>query len=146
MAIYPGQSISREFEPFLVKKILRDISERYPDRFINIFTDGARDSFSYSIKNFQKDSWLNSPSFNETVGSLEMTGLNVENLLLELGIIGKVFYGGDPLYAFEIMVSSRILIISKSSLSYVAALLNPSAVVYFPKDFWHPKQKHWFTF
>ena len=141
MAIYPGQSISREFEPFLVKKILRDISERYPDRFINIFTDGARDSFSYSIKNFQKDSWLNSPSFNETVGSLEMTGLNVENLLLELGIIGKVFYGGDPLYAFEIMVSSRILIISKSSLSYVAALISDGEIYY--KRFWHNPRKDW---
>jgi hypothetical protein len=40
---------------------------------------------------------------------------------------------------------SDILVMSKSSFSYSAALLNEN-IVYYPKDFWHKKASHWIIY
>ena len=50
-------------------------------------------------------------------------------------------YSSDPFEAFTHMCEAKILIIAKSSLSYVAALIN-DGTIYYPK-FWHPKLSSW---
>jgi hypothetical protein len=45
---------------------------------------------------------------------------------------------------FTGMVSADVLVTSKSSLSYVAALLNENQVFYL--EFWHPQLNHWLKF
>lgn len=52
------------------------------------------------------------------------------------------FINGDPVDSFLRLASADILVISKSSFSYLAALLNPDAVViYCP--FLHPRLRGW---
>lgn len=47
----------------------------------------------------------------------------------------------DTFESFNGMVFADVLVISASSMSYVAALLTNGTVVY--KPFWHPPRKHW---
>ena len=44
-------------------------------------------------------------------------------------------------YTFHAFVSAKILVTSRSSLSYSAAILNKNIIYYF--DFWHKPLKHW---
>ena len=48
----------------------------------------------------------------------------------------------DVFDTFNSLVFADVLVLSKSSFSYVAALLSDAVVVYTP--FWHPPRKHWF--
>jgi len=47
----------------------------------------------------------------------------------------------DPIWTMERLIESEVLVMAKSSFSYVAALLNRGAVYYQP--FWHKPMSHW---
>jgi hypothetical protein len=49
----------------------------------------------------------------------------------------------DVLTTLEYMIKADVFVMSKSSLSYVAALYNENKVLYI--DFWHTKMPHWET-
>lgn len=51
--------------------------------------------------------------------------------------------GGDPLECLIEMMNADILVMSRSSLSYSAALLGNQSIVYYPRDFWHTPLKGW---
>jgi hypothetical protein len=53
----------------------------------------------------------------------------------------KIISGGDVLITFEHLSKADILITSKSSFSYVAALYNGNTVLY--TNFWHKPLPHW---
>jgi hypothetical protein len=53
----------------------------------------------------------------------------------------ELHLNGDPLDALQNMISSDILVMSKSSFSYVAALIHQGPVIYEP--FWHRPMGHW---
>jgi precorrin-6B methylase 1 len=55
----------------------------------------------------------------------------------------EVVRGGSALDAIKRMADADVLIQSKSSLSYVAGILNKEGVVYYPPKFWHPKLRGW---
>ena len=55
----------------------------------------------------------------------------------------ELHLNGDPLDALQNMISSDILVMSKSSFSYVAALMHQGSVIYEP--FWHRPMGHWHT-
>jgi hypothetical protein len=55
----------------------------------------------------------------------------------------KVIRGGNPLTTIGIMSGANQLIMSQSSLSMVAAILNRTGTVYYPKKFWHRPMKKW---
>jgi hypothetical protein len=54
-----------------------------------------------------------------------------------------VHHGGDPLQGLIAMSEADILIISRSSYSYVGGLLNLSGKVIIPPGFWHTKLNSW---
>jgi len=56
-----------------------------------------------------------------------------------------LYINKDPCSSFIYLVMSDILVMSKSSFSYSAALLNEN-IVYYPKDFWHKKASHWIIY
>ena len=49
--------------------------------------------------------------------------------------------GSDVQTAFMFLARAKVAILARSSLSYVAALLNPNTVFY--ETFWHPKMPDW---
>lgn len=50
-------------------------------------------------------------------------------------------YESDVHTVFRIIADANVVFIARSSLSYVAALLNPKNIYY--EDFWHPKMPDW---
>jgi hypothetical protein len=57
----------------------------------------------------------------------------------------NVHSGGNPLEAIALMSKSDLLITSRSSLSYVAGLLNSSGTIVAADQFWHPNPDAWIT-
>ena len=53
----------------------------------------------------------------------------------------RVVANEDILITFEHLITANILVTSKSSFSYVAALYNTNQVIY--TEFWHPPLSHW---
>lgn len=51
----------------------------------------------------------------------------------------------EPWNDFVEMISSDILVMSKSSFSYLCALLNPNAIIIYT-PFWHPPLKNWLVY
>lgn len=50
-------------------------------------------------------------------------------------------YESDVHTVFRLIADAKVVFIARSSLSYVAALLNPRDIYY--EDFWHPKMPDW---
>lgn len=60
------------------------------------------------------------------------------------GLEADVFtLNGSVTETFHSLVQAKILVTSRSSFSYAAALLNENTVYYFP--FWHKKLDHWIS-
>ena len=59
----------------------------------------------------------------------------------EKGIHIKIMADLDLLTTIEYMIKADVLVMSKSALSYVAALYNNNKVLYI--NFWHNKLPHW---
>jgi hypothetical protein len=55
----------------------------------------------------------------------------------------EIIHGGDALEAIIEMAKADFLIISRSSMSYCAALLNKKGIIYYPPNFWHAPMPKW---
>lgn len=64
-----------------------------------------------------------------------------EDLIREVDSTFVLDYESDVHSVFRIIADANVVFIARSSLSYVAALLNPKEIYY--EDFWHPKMPDW---
>jgi hypothetical protein len=138
-AIYPGQKIPRELDADYFIAILRRLATK--DRSITIFTDAPESDFEFVPTKEQLHLWVDTPGFHKGVVSVK--GLNLEKYFSSAGYDVNVVSGGSLLEALISMAKSETLIMSRSSLSYVAALLNKSSQIYYPSEFWHPPLARW---
>ena len=85
----------------------------------------------------------NSPEFSSD--HLLINGISDESFLRALpsDVSVSIIRGGNPLISLAKMSSADTLIMSRSSLSYVAALLSSGNIIY-PKGFWHPPKSTWY--
>ena len=113
-----------------------------PEQKIYIFTDAPQEDLKFIPKNNQKVHWEGTPGFVE--GNLYVRGNDLRKSFQSKGLGVEVVSGGDPIEAIAIMSQASYLIISRSSLSYVAGLLNRTGSVYYAADFWHPKPSTWY--
>jgi len=138
-AIYPGQKIPRELDADYFISILDSLITE--NRTITIFTDAPEGDFEFVPTNEQLHLWIGTPGFHN--GVVYVKGLNLENYFSSAGHTVKVVSGGSLLEALISMAKSETLIMSRSSLSYVAALLNTSSQIFYPPEFWHPPLARW---
>lgn len=143
MAIQEGEKISRQMELSyfvdLLHKILNELSAISVN--VTIYTDAPSGDLLFNPPPEQHTLWENSTGFSN--GKLSVVGLDLERQFALLDSRPKVLRGGDPLLVIQEMAKSDILIMSRSSLSYVAGILNESQNVYFPKSFWHKPLPKW---
>jgi hypothetical protein len=71
----------------------------------------------------------------------EITDENKDEFLIFTDPAIHIVSGGDALVAFEHLVKADVLVMSKSSFSYIAGLYNEKNVLYTP--FWHNPLNHW---
>jgi hypothetical protein len=136
--ILPGESKPRGLPNSWYLKVLRKYVEMYRDLGIDftieILTDMPKSSFVYQPKDFQMNMWSYEPRFKN--GRIEIMGEDIRNTVFS-GIEGDltVRHGGDPLQGLIAMGEADILIMSRSSYSYVGGLLNSGGTVVYPPEF-----------
>jgi hypothetical protein len=142
MAIYPGQSTPREMPIEYFVKIVTGLYQesKYLDYEIILLTDSPLKKTTYKPPKNQKTMWAGFPNYNGRV--MEIAKLDLPLIREKIPKV-KIKSGGDPLEAIKLMANAEVLILSKSSLSYVSALMNTSGKIFFPKDFWHTPLKNW---
>ncbi len=138
-AIYPGQRISRELNPQYFIDLLHELDAK--GKVITLFTDAPIQKIDFKPNEAQKHLWLGTPGYKD--GTITIQGLDLKSVLARAGFEVKVVIGGDLITTFLGLIDCKTLIMSRSSLSYVAALLNKNAKIYYPPNFWHPPLKSW---
>jgi len=141
-AIYPGQKISRELPAIYFYEKVLEISKRWTTEFkIRLFTDAPQGDVSYTPIREQENHWIGTPGYHQ--GKIHVQGNDLQAYFFGKGLTVEARVGGNPLEAIAAMSVSDFLITSRSSLSYVAGLLNENGVIFAAKDFWHATPKSW---
>jgi hypothetical protein len=141
-AIYPGQNIPREidFKNF-ASRIQKLVNSYKHECKITVLTDAPSHEIQYVPLEQQKVLWEGSPNYE--AGSIRISGKDFSVQLSEFGVPYNIISGGSPLEAIVAMSNADFLLMSRSSLSYVGALLNRDGLVFYPPQFWHRPLKNW---
>ena len=144
LALYPGQKIPRELPPSYffskLKSTFADADFNFP---VHLFTDAPVNDLVYTPQAKQTAHWEGTPGFKD--GQMQIKGNNLYQYFRSKQVDIKVHSGGNPLEAIALMSKSDLLITSRSSLSYVAGLLNSSGTIVAADQFWHPNPDAWIT-
>jgi hypothetical protein len=142
MAIYPGQKIPREMPlEYFVMKAGEVIKKKGGDLKFLVLTDAPPTDLVYNPSIDQESHWLDTPGYTER--RMFVSGNDLVPYFHRHGLRVDVRAGGDPLEAIAIMSRAKVLIISRSSLSYVAGLLNIDGEIHGAPGFWHPSPSSW---
>ena len=138
-----GEKLSRQLDvQYFVNIITSILADPGNDiRAIKIYTDAPSTNQEYFPLATQSHLWNQSPRFRD--GQMSIEGMEVEKSFEGLGIPIEVVRGGNPISAIEEMAGADVLVIGRSSLSYVAAILNANGEIYYPKSFWHRPLVGW---
>jgi hypothetical protein len=143
-AIYPGQNIARETPLAHFERVLFSIiGGDKPNRFIKLFilTDAPAEVTHFRPPTNQQDLWEGTPGYSE--GIMTIQPIRFDELEGNLGMPVEVIRGGNPLAAIEIMAHAELLLMGKSSLSYLGGYLNRKGAIYYPSHFWHRPLPGW---
>jgi hypothetical protein len=140
-ATYSGESRPRQYDIQRLRRVLDRAVKMSDGKIpnIKIFTDAPKSNMKVKVKESQVSHWRNTPGYRD--GYLELSGLDLEYELSSIGYKIEVIIGGDPLEALANMASANVLIMSKSSFSYVSYLLNADGKFFSPFEFWHPVRR-----
>jgi hypothetical protein len=143
--IVKGEMETRSLPISYYKNKLRDILAVVNpaiDYEIKVFTDIPKESLSFEPRPEDLKAWVKSGHSIEK-GRIRVDGLNLEEEFLEFGTSIEFVYGGDPLDALIKMSCADYFVMSRSSFSYLAGILNQNGVVFHPPRFWHAPLAHW---
>lgn len=143
-AIYPGMKVPRQLPLKMYLNRIRHIQNENPGTNLKllILTDAPKNPVTFTPPAEQKELWIDTPSFDSGVMSVQE--YDFESEIQDLNLPYTILSGGDPLDAIFRLASSDFLLMSRSSLSYVGALLaGEKTEVFYPRGFWHPKLKSW---
>jgi len=142
--VYPGQKIPRQIE---LSRIVHQVQllieqETLPLLTqITVLTDAPSSISYFSPPQDQQSLWEGTPGFAN--GIMTIQPMDFSELASVAGVPVEVVRGGNPLDAIKMMAMADVLIMSKSSLSFMGALLNKGGTIFFPKSFWHKPLKTW---
>lgn len=142
--IYPGQKIPRQIEFNKIVDVVSDLIRGSNVNLISqitILTDAPDTISFYTPPENQRPLWEGTPGYSDGIMTIQPMNFSELHAITKVPIL--VIRGGNPLDAINVMASSDFLIMSKSSLSYVGALLNRKGVVYCPRSFWHNPLGSW---
>ena len=146
-AIYPGQRIPRQIHLDYFLGVISEILSAKESKIkkLRVFTDSPREDKEFSPLKEQLDLWVGTPGFHGQ--NVTYKGLDIENyfnlISKRYGVEVMIERNLDPLEMIIEMANASVLIISRSSLSYIAGLFNSKGSVYFAPGFWHAKPRQW---
>ena len=108
---------------------------------IDIFTDAPKSNMFFSPPQNQEKLWETNPKFDGK--SMEVTATDLSSFAKLTSDRAQFHIGGSPLEAIISMSNADVLVMGRSSLSYVAGLLNENGKIFYPPDFWHSPLDSW---
>jgi hypothetical protein len=142
--IVPGEVKSRlldeEYFIQILRGILKSTNKKKSTR-ITIVTDAPEKKIKVRILGSQLNK-MNQYKYLMKNNCLEVEGNRFNLITAEFRDV-RVLRGGNPIDAFKLMVGADILIMSRSSLSYIGAICNQSGEVFYPPGFWHKPLNNW---
>jgi hypothetical protein len=112
------------------------------DYEVKVFTDIPKENLSFVPRPEDIKAWEKSGHRIED-GRIRVDGLNLEREFREFGSSIEFVYGGDPLDALIEMSRADYFVMSRSSFSYLAGVLNLNGAVFHPPKFWHTPLSNW---
>lgn len=144
MAIQPGQNRPREIPISKYETIVNEISQVHPFLPKYLYTDAPEFDLLFEPPKDQKHSWQNLPNFSGDF--MFIHGASLFALTQNKFPDFIVKRGGNPLETLANITTSKYLIASNSSFSYVAGLLGNHSRLWIPKNFWHTPLLHWIQY
>lgn len=142
--IQPGEKLPRQMELTYFRNVIQNIPMEFlrESRALRVLTDAPEFETSFKPRAEQRYLWEGTPNFHNGVVVIKPFSFQEDLGDLELNL--KVSFGGDAVESILRMSNCKVLILSRSSLSYVGALFNQrAALIYCAPDFWHPRMKSW---
>lgn len=141
--VLKGESQSRQLYANYYLKALEEISDKYSERVFEsmelmVFTDESSHEDSYTPFKGQTHMWKEA-GYPVEENQILFEPVRIVESILDRYPHAQIVRGGNPVLAIEMLSQSRIIVMSKSSLSITAALLSTARDIYFPNDFWYPR-------
>jgi hypothetical protein len=137
-SVYNGESQTRQIQIDRVSRVIscviKDLALVEP-RLV-VYTDAPPKDMIVDVFPSQEKLWEGTPGYSN--GKLHLHGRELFSAFSKISTDIEIIVGGDPLEAIVEMARANVLIASKSSLSYVSAILRINSQVYSPSEFWHP--------
>jgi hypothetical protein len=107
-----------------------------------VLTDAPNEPYFYKPITKDKEKWKEFSEF-ESENGIAIQAHEFQNLQNLIGSNLKIIRGGSLQDAVAEMSSADVFVMSRSSMSYIGALLNKHGEIYYPPDFWHKPLKKW---
>ena len=146
--ILPGESTPRAIlNDWYLKVLNKYVAQMKADNIkyhIDVFTDMPKQDIDFPPLAFQRDFWKQLPRFENDMIRIRGEDLN-QTTFGDFGDLLTVHYGGDPINDLMEMAQADVFIMSRSSFSFVGALLNRKGIIVAPPNFWHKNLSAWIT-
>jgi hypothetical protein len=141
-AVYPGQAIPREIDLNYFKSRLNElVNEVDRSRLeLHVFTDAPTTVLNFKPPVDQWYLWEGTPGFKDGIMTVQPQVFCPEDFGVNKVVVHS---GGDPIEAIIQMARANLLITGRSSLSYLAGLMNVNGTVVGAPEFWHPSLQGW---
>jgi len=141
--IAPGEAAERVLdEDYFVNLICKVVESNPRVNQLVILTDAPENDFFYQPIAKDIDKWEEF-NYRQTPKGVLIQGHKFQKIIEAFPGNTTVIRGGDLLQALEIIRSASYFLMSRSSMSFVGALLNKTGDIYYPPHFWHKPLKNW---
>jgi hypothetical protein len=143
--VVPGEKNVRVLDDNYFLTIINQIVNEFgtTSKFdLFILTDAPENDFFYKPLTKDKNTWQQFDKYNSEYGIL-IQGHKFKNIIESFKGNCTIIRGGDIDKSLDIIRTAGHFIMSRSSMSYVGALLNSEGKIYYPPDFWHNPLKKW---
>lgn len=146
--VHPGQKIPRQLQiDHFTSKIENALNELPSGDIarIRVFTDAPTSDLYFTPPEEQLSLWVGQPGYHD--GIVLCKGLDIapffEKVAQKHNLPVSIEAHLDGLNMLTEMALAKMLITSRSSLSYIAGVFNKQGIVYGSPDFWHKKPPSW---
>jgi len=142
-AVQPGQVSSREMQlnQYLAPLKIIESSDPAALSTVVIYTDAPPQDMEFEPMPGQEGAWKSLPGYDGR--AVHMKAHSLIEFFTKENVNVTIESGQNPLEALSDLANAEYLVLSRSSFGFVAALLNPHAAVYIPRDFWHSPLATW---
>jgi hypothetical protein len=144
--VVPGETnvrwLTDQYFIDVVRKILEE-SKNSEKMNMVILTDAPEIDIHYKPISENANKWVEFDRYKDEDKGLIVQGHQFENIKEYFDTDIRIVRGGDLDFALNLMRTAGHFIMSRSSMSYVGALLNSEGKIYYPPDFWHKPMKGW---